>query len=102
MYAMADLDRRHRDDSEVGSVIETEFLGHRLWTSKAKWASAEIETSDSRLASVVGGYLNAQGRRQQREAFRALTAYVLEWSGGELRELWARPTEVVPDGKQGA
>jgi hypothetical protein len=83
-------------------VVETAFLWNRRWTPKGKWALVEIEALDGRLASAVGGYLNAKELQQQLTTFETMVAYVLAQIGGELREPWSRTPEAVPDVEQGA
>jgi hypothetical protein len=77
-------------------VVETAFLWHRRWTPKGKRALAEIEELDSELAGLSHTYLMAADLPAQRAAFRALVSYVLAPLGGELREPWSRPPELVP------
>lgn len=87
-------------NAELVFAVETAFLWHQQWTPKAKRALAEIHTLDEELGRLCDRYLTATELADQQAAFEALVAHVLEPLGGELREEWTRPPELVvrPEG----
>ena len=83
-------------------VIETAFLWRRRWTPKGKRALAEVRELDPELAGHCQAFLDGGDLPAQLAGFRALAAHVLAPLGGELREPWARPPEVVAPESEGA